>query len=763
MDSNIPRTLKRMVPFLPSLLLAGLVVLMASCHFIVPPQGWSKKWGPMVPHKTFPGDCSLCHVPESWSVLKKDFSYDHEKETGYPLEGAHADAACLRCHNDRGPVEAYVARGCSGCHVDPHAGSLGLSCDQCHSQMNWRPQGLVAEHAGTRFPLIGIHAVTACESCHPRAPVNFYMGAPTQCYSCHQKDYNSAPNHTGFSTECQQCHSQAGWDQANFNHSFFPLSGEHSGVACVACHTTGTFEPIPSDCQSCHNDKYLNAPNHVANGWTDCQQCHTINGWDQANFNHSFFPLNGGHTGLDCTQCHVPGNYESLTPDCNSCHQPDYQAAPSHVASGFPTDCLQCHTVNNWDQVNFSHTAAFPLTAGHSGLSCSQCHTSGSLGSVPSDCNSCHNDKYQTAPNHVSSGFSVECQRCHSTAGWENAIVDHSFFPLTAGHSGLDCTQCHTSGNVGTIPSDCYSCHQSNYQSAPNHAASHFSLDCLQCHTMSSWTGATIDHSFFPLTAGHNGLDCVQCHTSGTVGTIPSDCYSCHQGNYQSAPSHVASNFSHDCLQCHKMTGWDGAIIDHSFFPLTAGHSGLDCVQCHTSGNVGTIPSDCYSCHQSNYQSAPNHLSAGFSHDCLQCHTTSGWPGATIDHSFFPLTAGHSGLDCVQCHKSGTVGTIPSDCYSCHQSNYQSAPNHVSSGFSHDCLGCHTTTTWLGATFNHQFPLTGNHNVSCTTCHLGGSTSTFTCLNSCHSKSNTDSHHSGVSNYTYDSAACYRCHPNGRE
>lgn len=558
MDSNINRTIKRAVPYLPSILLAGLVALMASCHFITPPQGWSKKWGPLVPHKTFPGDCSLCHVPESWSVLKEDFTFDHAKQTGFELEGAHADAACLRCHNDRGPVEAYVARGCSGCHVDPHAGSLGLSCEKCHTQMNWRPQGLVAEHANTRFPLVGMHAVAACESCHDRAPVNFYMGAPTDCFSCHQKDYNSAPSHlsSGYSTDCQQCHSQGGWDQTHFNHSFFPLSGEHAGLDCTQCHTSGKLESIPSDCNACHNDKYLTAPNHVANSWTDCRQCHTINGWDLANFNHAFFPLNGGHTGLDCTQCHIPGNYQSLTPDCNSCHNDDYQTAPSHVSSGFSTDCLQCHTVNRWDQVNFTHTSAFPLTSGHSNLSCSQCHTSGSLGS------------------------------------------------------------------------------------------------------------------------------------------IPSDCYSCHQSNYQGAPNHVLSNFSTDCRQCHNTSDWTQAVIDHSFFPLTAGHSNLSCAQCHTSGSVGSIPSDCYSCHQD---------------------------------------------------------------------KYQTAPNHVSSGFSHDCLGCHTTTTWLGATFTHAFPLTGNHNLSCTTCHLGGNTSTFTCLNTCHSKSNTDSHHSDVRNYTYDSAACYTCHPDGRD
>ena len=57
---------------------------------------WSEDWGPLVPHKKFPSDCSLCHVPKRWDVMRSDFRYDHKKETGFALEGAHAKAACLR-------------------------------------------------------------------------------------------------------------------------------------------------------------------------------------------------------------------------------------------------------------------------------------------------------------------------------------------------------------------------------------------------------------------------------------------------------------------------------------------------------------------------------------------------------------------------------------------------------------------------------------------------------------------------------------------
>ena len=52
---------------------------------------WDKKWGPLVPHKTFPKKCDLCHVPKRWDVMRPDFHFDHLKETGYALEGAHAE------------------------------------------------------------------------------------------------------------------------------------------------------------------------------------------------------------------------------------------------------------------------------------------------------------------------------------------------------------------------------------------------------------------------------------------------------------------------------------------------------------------------------------------------------------------------------------------------------------------------------------------------------------------------------------------------
>jgi hypothetical protein len=145
---------------------------LASCKSnFTPQQGWDPRNGPVVPHDKFPADCSICHTGKDWTSIKKDFSFDHEKQTGVPLNGAHKTATCLMCHNDRGPVAQFAQKGCAGCHTDPHRGNLGRMCGDCHQEQSWKPKQPIVAHNRTRFPLVGAHASTACFRCHPGAQV----------------------------------------------------------------------------------------------------------------------------------------------------------------------------------------------------------------------------------------------------------------------------------------------------------------------------------------------------------------------------------------------------------------------------------------------------------------------------------------------------------------------------------------------------------------------------------------------------------------
>jgi hypothetical protein len=178
---------------------------------------WWTGIGPVLPHDTFPGDCKLCHVGNDWQTLKQDFSFDHEAETGVPLVGAHAEASCIRCHNDRGHVATFAKQGCGGCHEDIHFRQLGTDCERCHAETTWNPVGQIALHDKTRFPLIGVHKSTACHRCHPGAEVGKFVPTDTECVTCHTRDLARAinPNHVGLGwiDRCDRCHLPRTWKQ----------------------------------------------------------------------------------------------------------------------------------------------------------------------------------------------------------------------------------------------------------------------------------------------------------------------------------------------------------------------------------------------------------------------------------------------------------------------------------------------------------------------------------------------------------------------
>ncbi len=200
----------------------ALVFLAAACalnrRVFVPQHSWWRGLGPVVPHESFPAECGTCHIGNTWQSIRKDFSFDHGTETGVELAGAHAQAKCLRCHNDRGPVETFAQRGCVGCHEDIHVGQLGNDCTSCHVETSWYPSGQIAMHNRTRFPLVGVHAATSCRRCHPGAEVGRFGHTDPECLTCHQRDLLNAnnPNHIGLGwvDNCDRCHLPTDWNQA---------------------------------------------------------------------------------------------------------------------------------------------------------------------------------------------------------------------------------------------------------------------------------------------------------------------------------------------------------------------------------------------------------------------------------------------------------------------------------------------------------------------------------------------------------------------
>ena len=44
---------------------------------------WWKGLGPVLPHESFPTDCKMCHVGDSWYQLKDNFRFDHNNDMCY--------------------------------------------------------------------------------------------------------------------------------------------------------------------------------------------------------------------------------------------------------------------------------------------------------------------------------------------------------------------------------------------------------------------------------------------------------------------------------------------------------------------------------------------------------------------------------------------------------------------------------------------------------------------------------------------------------
>ena len=68
-------------------IVAGLSFVIMACVVQGPGEGELHRWwvglGPVLPHDSFPADCSLCHVGQEWNTLTEEFQFDHEAETGF--------------------------------------------------------------------------------------------------------------------------------------------------------------------------------------------------------------------------------------------------------------------------------------------------------------------------------------------------------------------------------------------------------------------------------------------------------------------------------------------------------------------------------------------------------------------------------------------------------------------------------------------------------------------------------------------------------
>lgn len=441
------------------------------------------------PHEGEVGDCAICHTPIAWALNAP------VPEGHVSLLGGHGGLSCFMCHT---PVVIPARdRGCVDCHGVNHGGLK--NCEDCHDPvLDWKPKDDFSHDSF--FVLEGAHADADCARCHSNGK---FVGTPTTCVGCH------GVKHGGL-TNCQDCHTPKNGDWtpiAGFDHgAFFPLVGRHKLAQCADCHTSGKFAGTPTACVSCHGDRHK--------GLTDCAQCHSpLKSWAPVDFSHdSYFKLDGKHTSVSCTKCHVNNVFDGTPKICVECHG---------VQHGGLSDCASCHTTAGFVPSTFVHSTRFTLVGAHASLACSKCHPSNAYADVigtGTQCYDCHALRHGDGyPN---------CTTCHTTTSWapiKDDVTHPSPIELGTEHRSRSCTLCHTTLIFGDPTKPCVDCHSGD---VPHVGPS----DCVRCHMPTVWTQIDFTHIDIPehVYGGPEPQysDCTLCHPAGDFTTYTCDL--CH-------------------------------------------------------------------------------------------------------------------------------------------------------------------------------------------------------------------------------------------
>jgi hypothetical protein len=162
-------------------------------------------------------------------------------------------------------------------------------------------------------------------------------------------------------------------------------------------------------------------------------------------------------------------------------------------------------------------------------------------------------------------------------------------------------------------------------------------------------------------------------------------------------PAHA--EMARDCFACH--VPFKGVSADR-------------CTACHKVADIGVRTTQRVSIGASG-RGIPFHQSLA-QPDCMACHSD------------------HSGPQLVKTARTSFAHdllrpALRDRCASCHRA----PPTAVHAQAGSNCAQCHTQKAWKPASFDHVrfFALTGPHETSCTTCHVGGNFSRYTCY-SCH-------------------------------
>jgi hypothetical protein len=317
-------------------------------------------------------------------------------------------------------------------------------------------------HMTTGFPLSGVHATAACETCHVGGVLK---GTPRNCDGCHALGQRvvatpKSTSHIVTDAPCENCHfNTATFLGARYNHGA-AMPGQcrtcHNGLqatgkpgshntgskataSCDQCHRSVAWGPAswnhigvaPGTCTTCHNGSTaIGKPaghNTVAKATFQCDECHSFIGWLPARYKHTTAGVcsscHDGATAIGKPASHSPAAIKGINP-CNDCHKVTTSWLPATYTHSAIGSCVTCH-----DGVK-----AVGKNAGHIATTddCNSCHTStltwaGALGAKPA--------------NHIPYTAGVTCSSCHIGTTVVKGVALHNYV------SSYACTTCHLKGN----------------------------------------------------------------------------------------------------------------------------------------------------------------------------------------------------------------------------------------------------------------------------------------------------------------------------
>ena len=332
-----------------------------------------------------PADCDACHRVDGFAP--STFTVARHASSPYPLEGRHAQVACVKCHapvaNTDKAAGPRIARlrmpfaRCTDCHADAHGGQLAKradvgACEGCHAVAGWTPSTFTpGSHASLSLALEGRHAEAPCRACHgatrqglpaPGAAASLGSAgvavtlAEKRCADCHVDPHQgrySAGGPLAMAGECATCHSATAFrptlvTSTQHDRLGFALDGAHRAIACVGCHSELQGKPATSTlllssrgvtrfpasttsrtCATCHQNPH---GEQFAEQKARCESCHGTEAFSPASrFDHergTSFSLRGAHARVACASCHTTK---------------DAKGVPTTIYRPLSGKCESCH------------------------------------------------------------------------------------------------------------------------------------------------------------------------------------------------------------------------------------------------------------------------------------------------------------------------------------------------------------------------------------------------------------------------------------